>query len=57
MDLNLAKLNVRKEQIEQIANFIALNYLEGTQTNLEKITEFESIPVLYDHYPLIPYGS
>jgi Zn-dependent peptidase ImmA (M78 family) len=50
MDLNLAKRKARLERIKIIANFIALNYLNGNQTDLIKITVTEEIPVLYDHY-------
>lgn len=41
--------NRRKNQIKDLAEFLALEYNE-TVTPLEKIAESEEIPIYYDHY-------
>ena len=40
----------RNTKISELANFVASDYFETNQTNLNKILADEAIPLFYDHY-------
>lgn len=50
MNLDLKKKETQKFKINKLANFISENHLYEFGLNLDEITSFESIPVIYDHY-------
>ena len=50
MDLTQRKLELRKEKISELANFISLRFFENGAVQLEKIAREESIPVIYSNY-------
>ncbi|WP_286727658.1 MULTISPECIES: ImmA/IrrE family metallo-endopeptidase [Sphingobacterium] len=46
MEINLH----RKKLINNLANYVSENFIEGHRVNLIKIVEYEELPVYFDHY-------
>ncbi len=46
MEINLH----RKKLINNLANYVSENFIEGHRVNLIKIAEYEELPVYFDHY-------
>jgi len=50
MDLGQRKKAYRNKKINELANYIAENYIEANQLNLDLILSYESIHLYYDNY-------